>query len=313
MIKFKIWAISALLFGCVSVAFAQEANDSTELIESGVMYMDPLFEYPIAPEDISDFRDKCNWLAENFWNPLDLKSKVAVDQAKLNHAFKVYATTVQYADKDRVTASVDKLMKSLQKNPMLLYQMIKAAEEEIYGPRAEFWIDELYARMLSAALANKKFPNTKRARYELQLKQLDNTMVGRTPATFDFNRSNGDAAQYFPMNTPTIIIFGDPDCDDCRMGKLRMQSNVAFSKAVTDGKVNVLFIIPDPEEGWQTTVVDFPKNWTVGASDTVSDLYDIREIPEVYVIGSDGKVVNKHIGVIEAMNTALTLIDPANK
>ena len=303
----KIFALSLSLLGGVVGSWAQEPADSTSLIDTGVMYLEPLFEYPVAPEEITAFSDKCNWLADNFWNPLDLKAKDAVDQARLNHAFKVYATTVQYADKERVSVAVDRLMKSLQKNPMMLYQFVKAAEENIYGPRAEFWIDELYARMLRSALENKKFPKTKRPRYELQLKQLENTMIGQDPARFDFIRSNGDAAQYFPMATPTIIIFGDPDCSECSLGKLRMQSNVAFSKAVTDGKINVLFIIPDPEEGWQAKVADFPNSWTVGASDSVSDIYDLRDVPEVYVIGSDGKLINKHIGIVDAMNIALSL------
>ncbi len=305
----KILTLYLSLVGCTYPVFAQEANDSTAVMDTRVMYLDPLFEYPIAPEELTTFVDKCNWLAENFWNPLDIKEKDAVDQAKINHAFQVYASTVQYADKDKVTASVDKLMKNLQKNPMLLYQMTKAAEENIYGPRAEFWIDELYARILRSALSNKKFPKTKRARYEQQLKQLDATMIGSSPAEFNFKRQNGDAAQFFPMATPTILIFGDPDCSDCRIGKLKMQSNVNFSKAVTDGKVNVLFIIPDPEEGWEKKVSDFPKNWTVGASDTVADIYDIREIPEVYVIGADGKVANKHIGIQAAMATVMALLE----
>lgn len=309
MNKIQIFALGAILAGGALTANAQEAADSTSLIEPGVTYVAPLFEYPIAPEDIAEFGAKCDWLAENFWNPLDLKTKDAVDQGKLNDAFKVYATTIQYASKDKVTASVDKLMKNLQKNPMLLYQMTKAAEENIYGPRAEIWIDELYAKILTSALGNKKFPKTKRARYELQLKQLNNTMTGNKPAEFDFTRSNGEPARYFPMATPTIIIFGDPDCDDCRMGKLRMQSNVAFSKAVTDGKLNVLFIIPDPEEGWQSKVTDFPTNWTVGGSESVSEKYDLREIPEVYVIGSDGKIVAKHVRVMKAMQIALGLVE----
>lgn len=306
--RLKILGIGVALAGGTLSLNAQEMKDSTELIDAGVMYVEPLFEYPIAPENLTEFTDKCDWLAENFWNPLDLKTKDAVDQGKLNHAFQVYATTIQYANKDKATAAVDKLMKGLQKNPMLLYQMTKAAEENIYGPRAEIWIDELYARILTSALANKKFPKTKRARYELQLKQLNGTMIGKRPAEFDFVRANGEPAKYFPMATPTIIIFGDPDCDDCRMGKLRMQSNVAFSKAVTDGKLNVLFIIPDPEDGWQAKVADFPKNWTVGGSDTVSEIYDMREIPEVYVIGSDGNIVAKHIGVMKAMQTAMGLV-----
>lgn len=305
----KILSLSAVLLLSSASALGQVVNDSTELLETGVLYIEPLFEYPVAPEEISEFREKCNWLAENFWNPLDIKSKETVDQAKLNHAFKVYATTVQYADMDKVIASIDRLMKSIQKNPTLLFQITKAAEETIYGPRAEFWIDELYTRILSAALANNKFPKAKRERYESQLKKLESSMIGNAPAKFDFVRPNGDAAQFFPMTTPTIIIFGDPDCDSCRMGKLRMQSNVTFSKAVADGKVNILFIIPDPDDDWQSKVADFPRNWSVGASDSVADIYDIRDIPEVYVIGADGKVLRKHIGILNAMAEVLSLLD----
>ncbi|MDE5998134.1 MAG: DUF5106 domain-containing protein [Muribaculaceae bacterium] len=306
--KIKILILSAVLMGFSAYASAQEVNDSTELIDTGVMYLDPLFEYPTAPEELTEFREKCNWLANNFWNSLDIKKKDAVDQNKLNDAFKVYATTIQYADKDVVTMAVDKLMKNLQKNPMLTFQMIKAAEETIYGPRAEFWIDELYARMLATAMSNKKFPASKRMRYEQQLKQLENSLIGKTPATFNFVRPNGDTAQYFPMSTPTIIVFGDPDCEECRMGKLRMQSNISFSNAVKNGKINVLFIIPDAESGWEKTVSDFPKQWSVGASDTVAEVYDIREIPEIYVVDSEGKIVNKHIGVVDAMSIALSQI-----
>ena len=298
-----------MLIGVIPLGSAQVVNDSTELIDAGVMYVDPLFEYPIAPEEITGFNEKCDWLANNFWNPLDLKAKEVVDQAKLNHAFKVYASTVQYANKDVVTTAVDKLMKNLQKNPILLYQMTKAAEETVYGPRAEFWIDELYARILSSALASKKFPATKRTRYEHQLKQLENSLIGSTPRQFEFVRPNGDPAQYFPMTTPTIIIFGDPDCAECRMGKLKMQSNVTFNKAVSDGKINVLFIVPDPDEGWEKKMADFPNNWTLGASETVADILDIREVPEIYVIDAQGKIVGKHIGTVEAMNKALTLIN----
>lgn len=305
----KVLSLSLALLGGLAYGSAGELSPAADDIDYGVMYVDPLFEYPVAPEEISDFSAKCNWLVENFWNPLDIKKKEAVDQAKLNHAFFVYASTLQYADKDKVTLAVDRLMKNLQKNPMLLFQMTKAAEETVYGPRAEFWIDELYARILRSALSNKKFPAGKRPRYELQLSQLEGCLIGDSPKQFDFKRPNGEDARYFPMATPTVIVFGDPDCDDCRMGKLRMQSNVTFSKAVADGKVNVLFIIPDPEDGWEEKVADFPKNWTVGASESVADIYDLREVPEVYVIDSEGKIAFKHLTPVQAIDRTMTLIN----
>lgn len=287
---------------------AQDTSSDQPVIDNGITYLEPLFEYPIAPEELTEFADKCDWLAENFWSKLDVKNQNAVDQVKLNHAFQVYATTAQYASKEKVNLALDKLLKSMQKNPTLLVQFTKAAEETIYGPRAEVWIDELYVKILRSALASKKFPQSRKARYEEQLKQLENTLIGGTPATFDFTRTNGDPARYFPMSTPTIIIFGDPGCDDCRMSRLRMESNVTFSKAVTDGKLNVLYIIPDAELGWEKEVADYPKTWSVGASDTVSGIYDLRDTPDIYLIDSEGKIVAKHIGTLTAIQRSLELL-----
>lgn len=289
------------------IAAQDVASDGRE-IDYGVMYVEPLFEYPVAPEELTDFTQKCDWLAENFWTGFDTKSKGAVDQVKLNHAFKTYATACQYASKDKVNAALDKLMKGIQKNPSLLVQFAKAAEESIYGPRAEVWIDELYMKVLQSTLASKKFPKSRRARYEEQLKQLQNTTVGATPAAFDFKRANGDAARYFPMATPTVIFFGDPSCDDCRMARLRMEANVAFSKAVADGKLNLLYIIPDPEPGWETEVASYPRTWTIGSSDSVSEIYDLRDTPDVYLIGSDGKIIGKHMAPMEAVRRAVELV-----
>lgn len=303
----KILTLVAAI-GVSGAAMAQEDTTQQQDIDYGVTYVDPLFEYPIAPEELTDFTAKCDWLAENFWNQLDVKNQNAVDQVKLNHAFQVYTTAAQYASKEKVSVALDKLLKNMQKNPTLLVQFTKAAEENIYGPRAEVWIDELYVKILKAALASKKFPKTRRARYEEQLKQLENTLVGGTPAMFEFKRANGDDARYFPMSTPTIIIFGDPGCDDCRMSRLRMESNVAFSKAVTDGKLNVLYIIPDAEPGWEKEVASYPKTWSVGASDTVAGIYDLRDIPDIYLIDADGKIVAKHMGTMQAIQEALNLL-----
>lgn len=311
MNKIKLFSIStAIAISASAFAQAEATPDqsSSEVTEDGTIYLAPLFEYPSAPEEITDFNEKCGWLVDNFWNQLDVKSTQPVDQARLNDAFGVYAVACQYAPKEKAEASAEKLIKSLQKNPTLLLQMIKAAEEKLYGPRADIWIDELYVKFLRAGIANKKIPKTRKVRMESQLKQLEGSMIGGSPAMFEFTRANGEPARYFPMATPTILIFGDPDCGDCRQSRLRMEVNVAFNRAVTDGKINVLYIIPDAESGWENKVTDFPRNWTVGASDTVAELYDMRATPQIYLIGSDGKILGKNLSTQQAMAQALAAI-----
>ena len=115
-----------------------------------------------------------------------------------------------------------------------------------------------------------------------------------------------------PTGVITVIEFGDPGCDECRYAKLKMETDVTFSNLVDKGMVNVLFIIPDPVDGWQTEMVDFSPKWHTGASDTVADLYDIRSTPSFYVIGRDGKIIVKNVDFRKAMQTAVQAADESN-
>lgn len=272
--------------------------------EPNVIVIDPLFDYPQAPEDITDLAGKSNYLMQHFWDTFDFKSKTAVDQIALIDAFRVYSVPMQWAEKEETYKSVDRLIENLSKNPTLLLQFTKAAEENLYGPRSSMWIDEIYLKFLDAIVKNKKISDTRKARYILHHKLLTNTLEGNVPPQFEFVSPVGNPETFTP-GLLTVIEFGDPGCSDCRMAKLKMDIDVTFSSLVEKGKINVLFIIPDPSEGWQTELADYPKHWHVGASDTVSDIYDIRLTPTFYVIGTDGKIIAKNVTVDRAMKTAI--------
>lgn len=285
-------------------AFAMLAAATAPALRAEVIEIEPLFEYPVAPEEIPTLADKSNWLMQHFWDNMNFKQKTAVNQAALNDAFKVYTLPMQWADKTEVDKAVDAQLQKLQKNPTLLLQFTKAAEESLYGERAKVWIDEIYVKYLEAFLKNKKIPDARKIRYRKQLTQIKNSMVGNTAPSFDFTTPVGNPGKYEPIGVFTIIEFGDPDCDDCRMSKLKMETDIRFSSLVDRGLVNVVFIIPDPTEGWQTKVADYPSNWVVGASDTVSDILDLRTTPSFYVIGKDGKIMAKNVSVVQAKTMA---------
>lgn len=268
------------------------------------IYIDPLFEYPVAPDSISTLVGKSEYLVTHFWEPMDFKSKRAVDQNALNDAFMVFASPMRWADKSVSMKAVDNLFKKLQKNPVLTMQFTRAAEENLYGPRAIFWSDELYLRFVDNLLAAKKVPATRKERYRRQRQLIANSLEGKQAMPFRYTTPTGNPADYRPDGVITVIEFGDPECDDCRMAKLRMETDVTFTDLVDRGLVNVLFIIPDPDEGWQTQLAGFSPKWHVGASDTVSDIYDMRSTPSIYVIGREGKILAKNIPYRQAMNLA---------
>lgn len=274
-----------------------------------VLTIEPLFEYPVAPEEIESFQDKCDYLVKNFWNNFDFKKKTPVDQYALNEAFMVYSSTFRFASAKEVDQSIDKLIKNLSSNNILLLQFTKAAEECLYGPRADFWSDELYLKFLEAAIKNKKISEARKKKYITQAEILKESKIGNTAPSFWFQDKERASKQYFPMSTPTLLIFGNPDNTDWRLSRIKMDSNFSLEDALKKGKINILYIITENTDNWQNNVSNYSSYWTVGQSDDTAKHYDIRLNPTIYVVGSDGKIVNKNIPPEIAVNTILELIN----
>lgn len=296
---FSIIAICGL-----SASFQVYAQETAE--EAATTETKTLFEYPTAPESLPTMTDKSNYLMEHFWDAMNLKSQTPVDQNLLNEAFRVYSVPMRFADKAKVTASADKLIKGLEKNPVLLLQFTKAAEEALYGPRAEAWIDEIYVKFISALVKNKKVPDSRKPKYQKQLNSLEKTITGMTAPEFKFTNKDGREATYFPMSTPTMIIFCNPKIPDWRMTRLTMETNLKLKQAIDKGQINIIFIVPDDLADWKEETSNYPGNWTVGYAPGVGETYDFRLAPSIYIIDSEGKIVMKNItpaqGVDEILN-----------
>lgn len=295
--------IITLLFmaaGASSALMAQEQTADDYII------IEPLFEYPVAPEELVGLQDKSDYLMEHFWDKMDFKSKKAIDQNALNDAFRVYTTPMRFADAEKVETSVNKLIADISKNAVLSLQFAKAAEEALYSPRADVWNDRIFLKFVDNILRSKDIKKERKTKYERLHKILNNSMQGSVPAEFDYITPEGKTAHYHPNGVITLIEFGTPDCDDCRLIKLKLETNVKFSSLVDRGKINVLYINTDASPGWQEKLKDYPEKWHVGTSEQIKDLYDMRLSPTLYVIDREGKVAVKNIDVETAMQIAAT-------
>jgi hypothetical protein len=273
-----------------------------------VIEIQPLFEYPTAPEELNSLADKSDYLVEHFWDSMNFRNKTTVDQTALNHAFRVYTAPLRWANRDKALVSVNKLIESIQKNPALFIQFTKAAEENMYGPRAEVWVDEVYVQFLKAFVKNKKVQEERKNKYRKQLQQLESCLVGAKAPGFEFENIKGTTSSYFPMSTVTMLIFGNPKDTDWRLARLRMETNVSLSQAVDKGKVNILYILPEKIENWQSEVSNYPSDWTIGCSEGVKDIYDMRVDPSIYVVGSDGNIFMKNVPLETAVNSVVDLV-----
>ena len=257
--------------------------------------IEPLFTYPTAPDNLSTMEERCDYLVANFWNSFDFKNNNTVDQNALNDAFNVYAVSIGFANRKKTLNEIDKLISKFSKNPILTTQFLKAAEENLYGSRAVLFDDEIYIKFLDAFVKNKKIDSKRKTKYVNQLTALTNSRIGNKMHEFSFKNAVGKEILYFPMSTPTLLIFCDPDNSDWRLMRLKMETNSRLSDYLDKGLVNVIFIVNSDRFNWEILTSNYPKKWTVGANPEVADIIDTRFQPMFYVIGKNGNILYKNM------------------
>lgn len=299
--KKRIFLIIFAALGCVSGLQAQdETVEAVDVAaEDKTLVLPPLFDYPVAPEDL-DWTARSEWLAEHFWDNFDF-SQQSVGQHQLNHAFLTWTLPLRYSESQKAMEAVNSLIKKLEKNPTLLLQFTRAAENSIYSPEtSETWIDEIYVKFPEALIKNKKVAKTYKTRYSLQLKTLQNSTIGKPVPAFEFTTREGRKATFNPSGKMAIVEFGHPLCSDCQMARIALKSDEKIKKYIEDGLLDIYFIIPDVDEednSWLEMVYDYPENWIVGAASGLDDVLDIRLSPSIYLFDKEGNLVMKNISL----------------
>ena len=92
-----------VLFAIISISSAFFTVNAQEVIE-----IEPLFEYPTAPQELPTLEEKSDYLVEHFWDQMDFKSKSTVDQNALNDAFRVFSVPLRWSAKDKAVAATQK-------------------------------------------------------------------------------------------------------------------------------------------------------------------------------------------------------------
>lgn len=296
MRKIYISALLALFFSaCPNETYAQEQ-----------IFIEPLFEYPSAPEEMDGLQERSDYLMDHFWDPFDFRSQKVVDQTALNDAFNVYVTAMRYAERGKALASIASLVKNLKGNPVLLLQFTKAAEESLYGPRAAIWSDEAYMPFLKSIVNDKSISENRKARYALQLDLLKRNAPGEKFPNVRLTLRNGRQTHFEVKSPLTIVEFGNPDCDDCRFSKMKLEMATDIAEMIDDGILGMFFIVADavPEEQADilTKFSAYPETWTTGICFGGDDIFDLRQTPSFYILDKDGKIIAKNLDVTQTVD-----------
>lgn len=257
-----------------------------------------LFEYPEPPEELVSLQDRTTYLVKHFWDRCNMQSAI-LKRDKFKAAFLDYISFMPYADSLAVHESISKLISSYNKTPEHLLTLAELAEEAVYNGEADFTSDELFLPFAKAVVAHKKISKTDKARLAHEAKVVEQTQVGKIAPELKLTLRDGTTSRLSDTRGAHVLLFvNDPDCDECRMARIRLSADHNVNQLLDDGLLKIVSIYPDEYSAeWAQDVANYNLRWIVGASAVVDEEYDLRMTPTIYYLSPEGVILSKSLTV----------------
>lgn len=272
------------------------------------------FEYPMAPDSLATLQEKTSYILLRFWDKADMK-KLLNDTVAFNEAFADYVSFIPYASADSVKKSIINLTSRYKNDAKSTLKIVKAAEKNMFSPDAPFWADEQYMLFTKAALSNKKVSAKDKAYYLNHVKMLNASQVGSTVAPISYTTRHGASHQLYDQPGEFILLYiHGPGCDDCAMTTMRLETDFAFNALTKNGTFKIIDIYTGtPDEDWKKSVDSYPYEWEAGTSNDIGQYIDIRNLPEMYLLDKDRKILLRDMNVNQALSMAAAIYKQQQK
>ena len=258
-----------------------------------------LFEYPQAPDTITSFQDRANYVIKRFWDNFDV-SKPVKDEMAFEVAFCDYLNFFPHADKLVVLRSINDLMYKLQSNKSNFLLIGRLAEKNLYSSQAMFVSDEAYLPFAEAMVKNKSLKKNEREYYRKQIERINQNKIGALCPELDVTCVDGSKTKLSSLlgDKMTLLFFNDGECSDCVLARLRLSTNVLLNKLITDGELKIIYIYPKKyNKEWATEAATWADNWTIVATDDALKKFDVRQFPGIFILNEEKKIADKNVSV----------------
>lgn len=271
-----------------------------------------LFPYPTPPDELTTLQERTTYLVNHFWDRCNMQSAI-LQRDEFKKAFFDYISFMPYADANAVYESIDRLINAYAKSPEHQLTLAQLAEEAVYNGEADFMSDEIFLPFAKAVVGNKKISKTSKARIAHEAKVVEQTQVGKVAPELGYTLRDGSNGKLSDTRGAHVLLFvNDPDCDDCRMTRIRLSADHNINQLLDDGLLRIVSIYPgDYSAEWVQEVGNYNPRWIVAASPDIDEEYDLRTTPAMYYLNPQGEILSKTLdpdNLLEAFRVVNTKI-----
>lgn len=243
---------------------------------------------PALPDNLASPEERADFMALHFWDEMKWGDAAqALDSAFMEQNFVNYVTILPYA----TPAGRDEAIGSLLSAARLAGEdrldfLYDVAVRYLYDPESPMHDEELFLTFVDWAESNGYYPEVAAERRADIMKNRR----GSKAADFEFESRDGSRARLSDLRgTPVLLMFYEPDCENCLAAEKRLAASAPLTQAVADGSLKILAIyIGDDRALWSSHAATLPEGWTVGidAAKRIDrdNLYNIGATPSFYLI-----------------------------
>lgn len=260
---------------------------------------------PVVPPTLTKPADRAIYIIDHFWDGLDFSdTAMSRDMRLIEQSFADYTSLFPVVNDStaRLQSAVDRLVRASEDDSIAAAGLRDIAEIYLYDVVSPMHNDDYYRFYLNSFIKSGALDDGMRLRYEYQLEEIDKNRVGETAADFGLVTKDGSEttlAREVAGAPLTVLMFYNPFCSECHDISSAMAADPALAKAVAAGRLQLIAVIADGawSDNAAAVPLDGPIREFAAKDNCVEDeqLYSIRLIPTLYVIGSDMKVVMRDV------------------
>lgn len=309
-LKSTILAMALLMSGSLplvatSCTMTARATEQPATSEETAVPIFPELKLPSIPENIKVPQQRAAYLLLHFWDNMDWNNKdLVANDNFMEQNLSTYFDLFRHVSPDDISPAVVRMIEQASVSPEAIEKIGAIADLYLYDTQSPIMNENYYRIIVERLLDSNKISEYRATILQAALDDMSKNAEGTEATSFPFTLRNGattDLSKEINRSGRTILLFYDPDCDDCAMVESLMQSNAKINTSIADGSLKVVAVCPYlvDTDSWATHASTLPATWTVGYSpDGEVDgegIYVLRATPTIFLLDSDGKVLAKDI------------------
>ena len=260
-------------------------------------------DLPQPPPDYYRDRVKLStYMAEHHFDNFPWEDARLLNTPVLYNQFKKFAQQIFQLEPKSSIPVVTKLLNECKAYPNMYFAIFDFLEHEFGTYKSPYRDELLYIAMLKDVLSIPDLEDTRKMRYEYELKRIDKNHAGDAAPNFNLLLSNGDTTNLYAIEADLLMLyFQNPDCPVCGELRDKMKKMEIVNNAIAANKLKVVTIFFEKNESlWRNYLstrafTNWIHGWNYDFQIEEDHLYDIRAIPMIMFLDKDKKIIKKDL------------------